>query len=91
MCLQFDRPKPGSTGQTVHFGVDYLTFDSGILKRSMRVLYSILLIAFVALAGSITAVLLLIRRRRMRASDAALRRELEQIERENRSFHQDRS
>jgi hypothetical protein len=58
----------------------------------MKVLFSILLISFVVLAGSITAVLLLIRRHRMRASDAALRRELEQIERDHGSFHtEDRS
>jgi len=55
----------------------------------MRVLFSILLISFAVLAGSAAAVLLLIRRHRMRASDEALRRELEQIEREQRSFHQD--
>ena len=40
---------------------------------------------------SITAVLLLIRRHHMRISDAALRRELEQIEREQRSIDRDRS
>jgi len=57
----------------------------------MKVLFSILLVAFVVLAGSITAVLLLIRRHRMRASDAALRRDLEQIERDHGSFHTDRS
>jgi hypothetical protein len=56
----------------------------------MRVLFSILLLSFAILAGSIAAVLLLIRRHRMRASDHALRRELEQIEREQRSFHRDR-
>lgn len=55
----------------------------------MRVLFSILLISFAVLAGSLAAVLLLIRRHRMRVSDEALRRELEQIEREQRSFHQD--
>jgi hypothetical protein len=57
----------------------------------MKVLYVILLVSCVVLAGSTTAVLLLIRRHRMRASDAALRRELEQIEREQRSFYQDRT
>jgi hypothetical protein len=57
----------------------------------MKVLFSILLVSFVVLAGSITAVLLLIRRHRMRASDAALRRDLEQIERDHGSFHTDRS
>jgi hypothetical protein len=57
----------------------------------MKVLFSILLVSFVVLAGSITAVLLLIRRHRMRASDAALRRDLEQIERDHGSFHADRS
>ena len=45
----------------------------------MKVLFLILLISFVVIAGSITAVLLLIRRHRMRASDAALRRELEAL------------
>jgi hypothetical protein len=55
----------------------------------MRVLFSILLISFAVLAGSVAAVLLLIRRHRMRVSDKALRRELEQIEREQQSFHQD--
>ncbi len=57
----------------------------------MKVLFLILLISFVVIAGSITAVLLLIRLHRMRASDAALRRELEQIERDHGSFHTDRS
>jgi len=57
----------------------------------MKVLFSILLISFVVIAGSVTAVLLLIRRHRMRVSDAALRRELEQIERDHGSFHKDRS
>jgi len=57
----------------------------------MKVLFSILLVSFVVLAGSITAVLLLIRRHRMRASDSALRRDLEQIERDHGSFHTDRS
>jgi hypothetical protein len=56
----------------------------------MKVLYLILLISFAVLAGSTSAVLLLIRRHRMRVSDAALKRELEQIEREHRSSHQDR-
>jgi len=56
----------------------------------MKVLYSILLLSFAVLAGSTSAVLLLIRRYRMRASDAALRRELEQIELEQRTFHQNR-
>jgi len=56
----------------------------------MKLLYSILLLSFAVLAGSTSAVLLLIRRHRMRASDAALRRELEQIELEQRTFHQDR-
>jgi len=57
----------------------------------MKVLFSILLISFVVIAGSVAAVLLLIRRHRMRASDAALRRELEQIERDHGSFHTDPS
>jgi len=57
----------------------------------MKVLFLILLISFVVIAGSITAVLLLIRLHRMRASDAALRRELEQSERDHGSFHTDRS
>jgi len=57
----------------------------------MKVLFWILLLSFVVLAGSITAVLLLIRRHHMRISDAALRRELEQIEREQRSIDRDRS
>jgi hypothetical protein len=55
----------------------------------MRVLFSILLLSLAVLAGTASAVLLLIRRRRMRVSDKALRRELEQIEREQRSFHKD--
>ena len=55
----------------------------------MRVLFSILLLSLAVLAGSTSAVLLLIRRHRMRASDRALKRELEQIEREQGSFHQD--
>jgi hypothetical protein len=49
----------------------------------MKVLFTILLLSFLALGGSVTAVLLLIKRHRMRASDLALRRELEQIEREH--------
>ena len=57
----------------------------------MKVLFLILLISCVVIAGSVTAVLLLIRLHRMRASDAALRRELEQIERNHGSFHTDRS
>lgn len=52
----------------------------------MKVLFLILLASVAVLAGSITAVLLLIRRHRMRLSDAALRRELEEIEREQRSL-----
>jgi hypothetical protein len=56
----------------------------------MKVLFLILLISCVVLAGSVAAVLLLIRRHRMRASDAALRRELEQIQRDHDSFHTDR-
>jgi hypothetical protein len=56
----------------------------------MRVLFSILLLSLAVLAGTASAVLLLIRRHRMRVSDKALRRELEQIEREQRSFHKDR-
>jgi hypothetical protein len=56
----------------------------------MRVLFSILLLSLAVLAGSTSAVLLLVRRHRMRASDRALKRELEQIEREQRSSHQDR-
>ena len=52
----------------------------------MKVLFAILLVSVIALAGSITGVLLLIRRHRMRVSDAALRRELEEIEREQRSL-----
>jgi len=53
----------------------------------MKVLFSILLLSFAVLAGSASAVLLLIQRHRMRVSDAALRRELEQIELEQRTFH----
>jgi len=56
----------------------------------MKVLFSILMLSLAALAGSIAAVLLLIRRHRMRVSDEALRRELEQIEREQRSLDRDR-
>ncbi|HEX4663075.1 MAG TPA: hypothetical protein VH196_01710 [Terriglobales bacterium] len=56
----------------------------------MKVLFSILIISVAALAGSITAVLLLIRRHRMRVSDEALRRELGEIEREQRSMGRDR-
>lgn len=52
----------------------------------VKVLFLILLASVTVLAGSITGVLLLIRRHRMRVSDAALRRELEEIEREQRSF-----
>lgn len=52
----------------------------------MKVLFLILLASVTVLAGSITGVLLLIRRHRMRLSDAKLRRELEEIEREQRSF-----
>lgn len=52
----------------------------------MKVLFLIFLLSLAALAGSAVAVLLLIRRHRMRASDEALRRELEQIERERSSF-----
>ena len=52
----------------------------------MKVLFLILLACVTVLAGSITGVLLLIRRHRMRVSDAALRRELEEIEREQRSL-----
>ncbi|HVH87185.1 MAG TPA: hypothetical protein VM912_10695 [Terriglobales bacterium] len=52
----------------------------------MKVLFSILMLSLAILAGSITAVLLLIRRHRMHVSDAALRRELEEIEREQRSL-----
>jgi hypothetical protein len=55
----------------------------------MRVLFSILLLSLTVLAGTASAVLLLVRRHRMRVSDKALRRELEQIEREQRSFHKD--
>ncbi|MFL6436615.1 MAG: hypothetical protein ACJ71Q_03475 [Terriglobales bacterium] len=56
----------------------------------MKVLFSILMLSLAALAGSITAVLLLIRRHRMRVSDEALRRELEEIEREQRSLDRHR-
>jgi hypothetical protein len=56
----------------------------------MRVLFTILLLSLGVLAGSTAAVLLLVRRHRRRVSDQALRRELEQIEREQRSFHRDR-
>jgi hypothetical protein len=56
----------------------------------MKVLFSILMLSVAALAGSITAVLLLIRRHRMRVSDEALRRELEQIEHEQSSMDRDR-
>jgi hypothetical protein len=56
----------------------------------MKVLFSILMLSVAALAGSITAVLLLIRRHRMRVSDEALRRELEQIEHEHRSMDRNR-
>ena len=52
----------------------------------MKVLFLILLASLTVLAGSITGVLVLIRRHRMRISDAKLRRELEEIEREQRSF-----
>ena len=55
----------------------------------MRLLYWIVLLSLGVLAGSISAVLLLIRRHRMRVSDEALKRELEQIEREQRSFDRD--
>ena len=64
--------------------------DSGILTAFMKLLFSILLLSLAVLAGSISAVLLLIRRHRRRASDEALRRELEQIEREQRSLDRDR-
>lgn len=57
--------------------------NSGILNFVMKVLFSILLLSFLVLGGSVTAVLLLIKRHRMRASDLALRKELEQIEREH--------
>ena len=56
----------------------------------MRVLFTILLLSFGVLAGSTATVLLLIKRHRMRASDQALRRELEQLEREQRSIHRNR-
>ena len=55
----------------------------------MKLLFSILLLSLAVLAGSISAVLLLIRRHRRRVSDEALRRELEQIEREQRSLNRD--
>lgn len=55
----------------------------------MKLLYWIVLLSFAVLAGSISAVLLLIRRHRMRVSDEALRRELEEIEREQRSLDRD--
>jgi sensor c-di-GMP phosphodiesterase-like protein len=50
----------------------------------MKVLFSILMLSVAILAGSITAVLLLIKRHRMRVSDESLRRELEAIEQEQR-------
>jgi len=53
----------------------------------MRVLFLVLVIACIAIAGSATAVLLIVRRHRMRLSDEALRRELEQIEREHGTIH----
>lgn len=56
----------------------------------MKVLFSIVLLSLAALAGTASAVLLLIKRYRMRASDEALRRELEEIEREHRSLDRDR-
>jgi hypothetical protein len=56
----------------------------------MKVLFSILIFSVAALAGSITAVLVLIRRHRMRVSDEALRRELVEIEREQRSMDRHR-
>jgi len=52
----------------------------------MRVLFSIVLMSLAVLAGSAAAVLLLVRRHRMRVSDEALRRELEQIEQEQPSL-----
>jgi hypothetical protein len=55
----------------------------------MKLLFWILLLSLTVLAGSVAAVLLLIRRHRMRASDEALRRELEEIEREQRSLDRD--
>lgn len=55
----------------------------------MKLLYWVVLLSLGVLAGSISAVLLLIRRHRMRVSDEALRRELEEIEREQRSFDRD--
>ena len=55
----------------------------------MRVLFSIVLLSLAVLAGTASAVLLLIKRHRMRASDEALRRELEEIEREHRSFNRE--
>jgi hypothetical protein len=56
----------------------------------MKVLFSIVLLSLAALAGTASAVLLLIKRHRMRASDEALRRELEEIESEHRSLDRDR-
>lgn len=56
----------------------------------MRVLFTILLLSLGVLAGSTATVLLLIQRHRMRVSDQVLRRELEQIEREQRSLDRDR-
>jgi sensor c-di-GMP phosphodiesterase-like protein len=53
----------------------------------MKVLFSILMLSVAILAGSITAVLLLIKRHRMRVSDESLRRELEAIEQEQRSVN----
>ena len=55
----------------------------------MKLLSWIVLLSLGVLAGSLSAVLLLIRRHRMRVSDEALRRELEEIEREQRSFDRD--
>jgi uncharacterized protein YneF (UPF0154 family) len=52
----------------------------------MKVLFVILIASVTILAGSIAGVLLVIRRHRMRLSDAKLRRELEEIEREHRSL-----
>ena len=57
----------------------------------MKVLYLILLLSCGVLSGSTAAVLVLIRRQRMRASDVALRRELEQIELEHGTIHPNRS
>jgi len=53
----------------------------------MKVLFSILMLSLAILAGTITAVLLLIKRHRMRVSDEALRRELEAIEQEQISVN----